>query len=132
MAIFGKIYLSIMGLVLIGSAVIFVYNRIKFYMNSVPATGRIINVAARPSLRSTYFYPEIEYTDETGSVATFVDGIGNSTRYEGMVGRMVKVRYCPGATKSKAKLWTIPVLTLAPITFLFMGGTCLFAVYQMK
>lgn len=121
-----------MGLTLIGAAIVFVYNRIAFYLSSIPAAGRIIAVEARPSVRRSYFYPKIEYTDETGEAVAFVDGLGNSSCEESLVGREVKVRYRPGAAKSKAMLWSFPALALPPATFLFMGGLSLEAAFQIK
>lgn len=121
-----------MGLTLIGAAIVFVYNRIAFYLSSIPAAGRIIAVEARPSVRRSYFYPKIEYTDETEEAVAFVDGLGNSSCDESLVGREVKVRYRPGAAKSKAMLWSFPALALPPATFLFMGGLSLVAAFQIK
>lgn len=120
MVILGKVYLSIMGLAFIGAAIVFVYRRIAFYMNSIPAVGRIIAVEEKPSVRRGYFYPKIEYTDKTGEATAFIDGIGNSSRDESLVGREINIRYRPGAEKPKAELRSFPALP--PATFLFMGG----------
>ncbi len=121
-----------MGLVFIGAAIVFVYNRIAFYMNSIPVVGRIIAVEARPSVRRSYFYPKIEYTNETGEAVAFVDGLGNSSCDESLVGREVKVRYRPGEASSKAMLWSFPTLALPPATFVLMGGVFLAAAFQIK
>lgn len=132
MALFGKLYLSAVAGVLLVSAIIFAYNRIKFYLNSVKTTGRIIAIEGRPSLRKTYYYPLIEYTDEDGASVTFVDGIGSSTPHDGCVGRKVTVRYQPGAKEREAQLWTIPSLTLAPASFLLLAGGCLLAIFHAR